>query len=343
MATITGNFTGLGCNGNKLSSLEILNANELTSLSCEDNQLTDLKLDECPKLVWLLCNNNLLTNLDLSNNIDLINLYCQNNRLTDLNLNTNAAFEQFNCNNNQLSDLEISENAKLRSLYCSNNQLTNLKLHENVRLRDLYCENNRLPLSDLYLASKKTDERYIIMALDTQRLIPQEIRMNDTVDFSTESDFEGIATVFTITKNGLPTTDYDINDGIITFENTGNYIVTMKNDAIVMKRESDVYEMRHLVIIEFHVLKDSIPDTTNTTNYELRITNYELRITNYELRITNYELRTLNIEIFDAMGKKLDRCEVQGFGGEKTINIAHLTAGIYFIRINNKINKFIKN
>jgi len=67
--------------------------------------------------------------------------------------------------------------------------------------------------------------------------------------------------------------------------------------------------------------------------------------TNGKLRITNYELRIDRIEVFDVYGKKL--LLMSPLSKEATINIAHLPAGVYFIRIKTETGvvtkKAIKN
>ena len=52
-----------------------------------------------------------------------------------------------------------------------------------------------------------------------------------------------------------------------------------------------------------------------------------------ELRITNYELRIEDIEIFDVYGKKLLSNHLIPTSSNHLINIFHLQAGIYFVRI----------
>jgi len=66
--------------------------------------------------------------------------------------------------------------------------------------------------------------------------------------------------------------------------------------------------------------------------------------TNEELRITNYELRMGDVEIFDIMGRMQNaECRMQNAEEEMVINISHLQAGIYFLKIDNQTIKIIKN
>jgi len=53
-----------------------------------------------------------------------------------------------------------------------------------------------------------------------------------------------------------------------------------------------------------------------------------------ELQITNYELRVKNIEVFDINGKKQKtESRKQKAEGEIVIDISHLPAGIYFVKV----------
>ena len=62
--------------------------------------------------------------------------------------------------------------------------------------------------------------------------------------------------------------------------------------------------------------------------------------TSGELRITNYELPIENVEIYDIAGKKLSTFNFQL--STNSIDISHFSNGIYFLKINNKTVKVIK-
>ena len=61
-------------------------------------------------------------------------------------------------------------------------------------------------------------------------------------------------------------------------------------------------------------------------------TNGELRITNYETKFGVSPLGIDNVELFDIIGKKLSTVNYQQ-SNDKSIDISHLPAGIYFVRI----------
>jgi len=62
---------------------------------------------------------------------------------------------------------------------------------------------------------------------------------------------------------------------------------------------------------------------------------------NSELRIANYGFQQGVIEVFDVCGKKVLQLEARNSKSE-TINISSLSSGVYFIRIDNAVYRFVK-
>jgi len=61
-----------------------------------------------------------------------------------------------------------------------------------------------------------------------------------------------------------------------------------------------------------------------------------------ELRIENGELRIVNIEVFDIYGKKLNDFQFSILNSQLKIDISHLSAGVYFLRIGERMFKVVK-
>ncbi|MCL2289322.1 MAG: T9SS type A sorting domain-containing protein [Bacteroidetes bacterium] len=65
-----------------------------------------------------------------------------------------------------------------------------------------------------------------------------------------------------------------------------------------------------------------------------------------ELRITNYKLQVTDVEIFDVLGRKL-LSPMSLISSEAVVNISHLPAGVYFLKIHTKdkliVKKVLKN
>ena len=78
---------------------------------------------------------------------------------------------------------------------------------------------------------------------------------------------------------------------------------------------------------------------------ELQVTSSELRVypnpvTN-ELQVMSYELQG-NIEIFDIMGRALNNCQFSIVNPQLIINVSSLPSGIYFLRVGERMAKFVK-
>ena len=326
------------CYNNRLTTLKL--STGLYFLQCYNNQLTALDLSTSTKLEMLHSSNNQLTVLDLSAHTHLWDMQCAHNQLTDLYVaasgmlgildcddNQLTALDVsvypnlyiLSCGNNQLTELDISANKELFYFYCNNNQLTSLDLSANTALDYMECYNNHLPLSDLYHASEIVSSK----RLGRQRLASQAIEEGGSVDFSAQKEFGGVVTVFVVEKNGSPAPqgDYAIADGIITFNNTGNYTITMTNSAIVSEPDYPAE-----VIVEVKVGNEGI---TEATQEQIKI--YP-NPTDGKLQVTSYELPIGEIVIWDIMGRKVLSQKAES-GKQNELDISYLPAGMYFVRV----------
>jgi hypothetical protein len=111
-----------------------------------------------------------------------------------------------------------------------------------------------------------------------------EVIVGGTVNYSSQRIFNGVNTVFTIEKDSMPASanSYSINNGIITFKDTGNYTVTMTNSAIISNENFPAE-----VIVDIKVNPDPNASVASITNYELQIypnpTTSQLTINNEQL------------------------------------------------------------
>ena len=95
--TITGeNVTGLRCDHNELTALDVSKNSALEVLYCCDNKLTELDVSKNTALTKLRCIGNQLTALDVTKNTALTHLDCTENQLTADALN--ALFETLHGN-----------------------------------------------------------------------------------------------------------------------------------------------------------------------------------------------------------------------------------------------------
>ena len=270
-------LTYLDCNNNKLTELDVSAKTALTYLSCYNNLLTNLNINGCIALTKLECFYNQLNALNINSNGNLKYLSCYSNQLNSLNVTANTILEFLDCGSNQITNFDFSKNTELNDLRCHTNKLTTLDVSANTKLTRLecqnnqlielhippaitslwvmYCEENHLLLSDLFTISEILNNcgptPVNNRRLSRQTWAKQTVGIDTELDFTPPQNvFNGEYTYFTVTKNGEPAIegdDYSVVDGKITFHNLGNYIVTMKNDAIISNDDK-------LVIMEIEVL-----------------------------------------------------------------------------------------
>jgi len=136
---------------------------------------------------------------------------------------------QLGCSYNQVVSLNISNCIALSLLYCNNNQLTNLDVSHNSALSYLSCRANCIPLYNLYELSQAGN---FYKDLSSQHLPDMTVSINTPIAIDTV--FNGVSSNIYVRFNENPysTTDYTLNNGIITFLTLGAYSVTVNNPAI---------------------------------------------------------------------------------------------------------------
>ncbi len=142
-------LTGLACDGNQLTALDISKNTALNTLSCYENQLTLLDVSNNTALEYLYCSYNSLTSIDVSKNTALLEFGCDDNSLTALDLSNNTALNGLYCGANRLTVLDVSNNPELIWLNCGANSLTLLDISKNPSLIDLSCWANELTNIDV--------------------------------------------------------------------------------------------------------------------------------------------------------------------------------------------------
>ncbi|MCJ8292700.1 MAG: T9SS type A sorting domain-containing protein [Flavobacteriales bacterium] len=163
-------LTGLDCNNNLLTSLDVTQNTALTSLICRNNNLTALDVSQNTALTNLICSSNPitslntsgvttldvldctfnnLTNLSLSTNTNLTSLKCSGNSLAALDVSNNTALTYLECAENAIASLDISNNTSLTFLECFVNSISSLDVSNNTSLSELHCGENSLTTLDL--------------------------------------------------------------------------------------------------------------------------------------------------------------------------------------------------
>ncbi|MEG2156845.1 MAG: hypothetical protein RRY07_03560 [Bacteroidaceae bacterium] len=144
----------LDCSENKITEIDLVQAQALTNLYCQNNELTNLRLLDNPNLEVLNCSNNLLSALPLSSSLNMIYLNCSNNQLVRLTLTKATKMETCICANNQISTLtNLANCTDLKTLWCQGNQLTELRLGL-MPLASLMCYDNKI--KNIIVTNEKT-------------------------------------------------------------------------------------------------------------------------------------------------------------------------------------------
>ena len=311
------------CDNNQLTNLDLSNKVLLTEVTCSYNNLTDLNLTGSMQIDTLDCSNNEFTALDFSGRTALTELKCIGNPLATLNVSSCTALKQLDCYDNQLTvlnvggctalehlncydnlftTLNLSECTALGYLHCYNNELTSLILPNNAPSNRIDCKNNHFLLSDLYNISATINNANCYKNYLDQTLPLREIQIGETVDYSAEKEFDGFATDFYVSKLGdgyyqtaVEDEDYNISEGVITFNTPGGYMVSMYNSQGVPNSTVNPTSVTATFTVGDGAGISKTEVTANITVYPNPAKD--------ELRIMNYELRINNVEIVDITGK----------------------------------------
>lgn len=142
-------LTGLYCDGNQLTALDVSKNTKLKRLYCSDNRLGALDVRANTALTELYCGNNQLAALDVSKNTRLQVLRCAGNQLTTLDLKNNKTLQALDCSGNRLTSLDLAAHPELVYLWCGQNQLSGLFVGGDKKLQWVDCSGNRLTSLDV--------------------------------------------------------------------------------------------------------------------------------------------------------------------------------------------------
>ena len=102
-------ITGLTCDCNELTKLDVSDLKDLTALFCHNNQLSELIFNKNHvSLGTLVCYGNKLTSLNVSELTNLVHLVCHNNQLQTLGVAGLTKLEYLNCMHNKLSGTALN-------------------------------------------------------------------------------------------------------------------------------------------------------------------------------------------------------------------------------------------
>jgi hypothetical protein len=163
--------------------------------------------------------------------------------------------------------------------------------------------------------------------LGAQKLTSKYIEAGAFVDYSSEKEFGGMATVFIVEKDSVlaPESDYTIANGVITFHNIGIYTVTMTNAAIISWQDFPAK-----VMVEIHVHPLGINENTQQQDINL----YPNPVSN--ILYIETENRVPEVKIYSNQGVLL----LQTKGHQ--IDLSSLPSGIYIADIDGVCRNVVK-
>jgi len=332
-------FTSLNLEGNLKLSSPIL-----WYLHCGQNALTGLDVSKNVKLTDLYCCDNNLTELDVSNNIELTFLGCFENNLTELNINNLTKLRTLWCGENNLTELDLSNNAELEELTCYINNLTELDLSQHTKLRHILCYNNKLKFSTLTLSPLYLNNMYF-SGTPQDTIDGGTIAYTDTVDLSSEYlingyNFEGNDEAWYPTQYHW----YVVNDDGTLFSIGGEHFAPINKNGVftfteyhnnkkllcILQNESSPI---YLLYYKVEIKTDNIEDEDEI--------NFAILPNPAKTQLTICHSKEISsILLYDVAGKLLKTYTVKEIN--PTLDISDLSNGVYFITVDGKSVKFIK-
>ena len=313
-------------------------------------------------LTYLDCSYNQLTNLNLMNNTALTILFCTDNQLTSLNLSTNTLLTYLHCYNNQLNSLNLSANPAITYLYCWYNQLTILNLNNghNTLLIGVYASNNP------NLTCIQVDN-------PSYSNIANGWAKDATATYSTNCNYPltNCYAHFTMSPDTIPQTWYALNqctgNGSInyvwnwddgtpndstpnpshSYTTAGYYniCVSITDSAGCTNSycDSSVYINKSTANAVINVsVVNQLPSYINAgleTLTKENITIYP-NPTTTTLNIQTNKSNNIKVKIYDAIGQVY--VDEKLTNQNTSLNIQHLQSGIYFIKVDDTVQKFVK-
>ncbi len=218
--TITTNFLKLGT-PSEYDSRDISVLKSIRDSAPENSQLKTIWANDLPIENWLAIN------WSSSRPKRVIALLLNGIQLTALDVTGLNELKTLNCSQCGLLTLKASGQSNLSSISCNDNQLSTLDFSGNSRLTYINISNNKLAFSKIPLISGY----YYTFIYSPQKEIfdAREIKLGESIDFSSEADIRGYQTNFTWYKDEVAITT--IQSGTFTPTESGTYCCKMTNYA----------------------------------------------------------------------------------------------------------------
>jgi len=192
---------------------------------------SSIDLSRCPSIESVTTDSRSLQSIILSNCVNLKRLFVS----TD-------------SRGGSLRNLDVSACKALEEILCAYQALSILDLSNNPAMQLISVSENHFPLSNLYAICEVVQDRNY-RRLGKQTLGSRRVALGDTLDYSSQKEFGGAATNFWVLNGRVPLgygygtlahpSEYNVNNGVITFHKAGWYTVDMRNPVIVSNVQNE--------------------------------------------------------------------------------------------------------
>ena len=238
----------------------------------------------------------------------ITSLSCNDNNLSALDVSLNTALTYLSFNNNSIGNIDLFANGLLKELYCNNNLLPSIHLLRQSALKTLSCDNNNLTsISSLFA---------------TTALTTLSCSSNKIEDLDVSNNI--ILTQLNCASNNLTSLNL-ANGNNINFSLSSDF----KNNPSLTCIEVDDFSFSNT---NWDALKDV------GTNYSKDCSTLSIN-ESFAKTISIYPNPTktnITINLIDT----IEQVEVMTLLGEKvytsttkTINVSHLSSGVYLLKI----------
>ena len=332
-------LVNLLCYENAILTLDVSKNTQLEYLRCDKNQISAIDMKNCPSLKVLICGTNTISTLDVSKNTELEWLMCDDNSIKSLDVSKKPKLTILNCQSNKITSLNVSENPKLTSLQCYDNSITSLNVAESTLLEELYCERNKIETLDISrnTALKIFDcSNNLITAIDASK----NTKLTELTCYGNPLTTTALDDIYCLLPTVTGTTDDGDAIGIYPLYNSDD-----ANSAVVIASNGKNATDKKWKIA-YYESADNITGFTGThqcggstgideTKGLPALAVYPNPVKDVLNIATDKPVHS--IRIYNVYGT-----EVAQAANTKSINVSHLSAGVYMVRADGKVTRIIK-
>ncbi len=312
----------------------------LTKLNCSSNSFTSINLSGLTNLNELLCGRNKsLTSLDCSGLPELTTLNVFSSALTSLNVSGLTKLSYINCNLNALSTLNVSGLTSLNTLYCAENNLSSLNVSGLTSLIDLECNKNKLTslnctgltsLANLICYENKLTSLTVSGLTSLNKIQTQNNNL-------TSLDVSGLTNLkeLTCNNNNLSSLNLINTTSLTNLSSTINpslLCIQVSNVAQAIAKTQQFWFIDNQSIFNLDCSVTSIDESSNIISSNI-FPNPSKGIFTVQNAIGVFTIQNMVGEfVYSSLINSTN----------EIINISHLSNGVYYVNINGKVSKVIK-